>query len=141
MGQITRSPKSTPKNHFSLKRGRRSTYNRVTALAKHIGKNQETLGYNFDTKSLESFCLERVKTAILFRRIPRSRVLSSSLDILVVHRREHALDWSKAPRLAVMAGAQQACGAAHPSCFLSWALDSAGRRGGWGGRRESHGHC
>lgn len=42
-------------------RVRRSTYNRVTALAKHIGKNQETGGYSFDTKkSGDSFCLKRV---------------------------------------------------------------------------------
>lgn len=96
------------------------------------------LGYNFDTKSLESFCLERVQTAILFRRIPRSRVLSSSLDILLVHRREHALERSKAPRLAVTAGAQQACGAA--SSFLLPCLGPGlrRRRGGRGGRLESH---
>lgn len=35
-----------------------------------LGGNQETLGYSFDTKkSGNSFCLKRVKTAILFRRI------------------------------------------------------------------------
>lgn len=54
---------------------------------------------------------------------------------------EHALERSKAPRLAVTAGAQQACGAA--SSFLLPCLGPGlcRRRGGRRGRLESHRHC
>lgn len=55
----TRSPKSIPKPLLPRVR-RRNNYDRVTALAKHNGENQETLGYSFDTKKFgNSFCLKR----------------------------------------------------------------------------------
>lgn len=41
----------------------------VTALATQAGKNQETLGYSFDTKKFEKFLLKKDRTAILFRKI------------------------------------------------------------------------
>lgn len=43
----------------------------VTALATQAGKNQETLGYSFDTKKFEKFLLKKHRTAILFRKIFR----------------------------------------------------------------------
>lgn len=70
MGQKTTPPKSIPKTTSPPRVRRRNTYNRVTALAKHVGKTQETLGYSFDTKKFGKFLLKKSKTAILFRRIP-----------------------------------------------------------------------
>lgn len=61
MGRKPAPSKSIPKTTSPPRVRRRNTYDRVTALSKHIGKNQETLGYSFDTKRFgNSFCLQRV---------------------------------------------------------------------------------
>lgn len=54
MGQKPAPPKLVPKTTFPPRVGRRNTYIRVTALTKHIGKNQETLGYSLTLKCLET---------------------------------------------------------------------------------------
>lgn len=59
----------------------------VTALATHAGKNQETLGYSFDTKKFGKFLLKKHRTAILFRRISRF-LLAQMLNIPLVSREE-----------------------------------------------------
>lgn len=46
-------------------------------------------------------------------------MFSLSLNILLVHRKEHVCEQSESPRLAVTAGAQQACGAASSLWLLS----------------------
>lgn len=52
----------------------------VTALATYAGKNQETLGYSFDTKKFGKFLLKKHRTAILFRRSSRF-LLAQMLNI------------------------------------------------------------
>ena len=55
----------------------------VTALTTHTGKNQETLGYSFDTKKFGKFLLKKHRTAILFRSISRF-LLAQMLNIPLV---------------------------------------------------------
>lgn len=86
-------PQVNPQSHFSLRRGRRrNTYDRVTALAKHIGKNQETLGYNFDTKKFGKFLFKKSSDSHFVRKDPQVKHIFFFPEHPLVHRKEQIFE-------------------------------------------------
>lgn len=75
-------------------------------MPKHIGKNQETLGYNVDTKKFGKFLFKKSTDSHFVQKDSPGKacfLFPWFLTILLVHRKEHVFEQSDSPRLAVMA--------------------------------------